>query len=102
FQYFNLNNEVIVGVPSSYALSQNYPNPFNPSTNINFDLPFDGNVSIKLFDMSGKEVAILVNEMKSAGYYSVVFNASNLSSGVYFYNITAGDFSATKKMTILK
>ena len=102
FEYFNLNNEVNVGIPTKFELSQNYPNPFNPSTSINFDLPSDGKVSIKLFDMSGKEVAVLVNEVKTAGYYSVNFNASSLSSGVYFYNITADNFTATKKMMLVK
>ncbi|HMS34678.1 MAG TPA: T9SS type A sorting domain-containing protein [Ignavibacteria bacterium] len=102
FEYFNLNNEVNVGIPSKFELSQNYPNPFNPSTTINFDIPSDGKVSIKLFDMSGKEVAVLVNEVKTAGYYSVNFNASSLSSGIYFYNITADNFTSTKKMTLIK
>ena len=102
FEYFNLNNEVNIGIPSNYDLSQNYPNPFNPSTKINYDLPYDGNVSIKLFDMSGKEVETLVNESKTAGYYSVNFNAAGLSSGVYFYSISADNFSATKKMLLLK
>jgi len=102
FEYFNLNNEVNIGTPSTYALSQNYPNPFNPSTTINFDLPTDGNVSLKLYDMSGKEVATLVNEVRSAGYYSVNFNASQLTSGVYFYSISADNFTATKKMLLVK
>jgi len=102
FEYFNLNNEVNIGTPSTYALSQNYPNPFNPSTTINFDLPTDGNVSLKLYDMSGKEVATLVNEVRSAGYYSVNFNASQLTSGVYFYTISADNFTATKKMLLVK
>jgi len=102
FEYFNLNNEVNIGIPAKFDLSQNYPNPFNPSTTINFDLPTDGKVSVKLFDMSGKEVAVLVNEVKTAGYYSVNFNASSLSSGVYFYNITADNFTATKKMMLVK
>ncbi|MBK8551427.1 MAG: T9SS type A sorting domain-containing protein [Ignavibacteria bacterium] len=102
FEYFNLSNEINIGIPSSYDMSQNYPNPFNPSTTINFDVPTDGNVSIRLFDMSGKEVATLVNEVKTAGYYSVNFNASSLSSGVYFYNISSNNFTATKKMTLLK
>ena len=102
FEYFNLNNEVNIGIPAQFELSQNYPNPFNPSTSINFDLPTDGKVSIRLFDMSGKEVAVLVNEVKTAGYYSVNFNASSLSSGVYFYNITADNFTATKKMMLVK
>jgi len=102
FEYFNLNNEVNIGTPSAYALSQNYPNPFNPSTTINFDIPTDGNVSLKLYDMSGKEVATLLNEVRSAGYYSVNFNASQLTSGVYFYTIAADNFSATKKMLLVK
>jgi len=102
FEYFNLSSEVNVGIPTRFDLSQNYPNPFNPSTSINFDLPVDGKVNIKLFDMSGKEVAVLVNEVKTAGYYSFNFNASNLSSGVYFYSISANNFTATKKMILLK
>ena len=102
FEYFNLNNEVNIGVPSNFSLSQNYPNPFNPTTKINFDLPVDGNVSIKIFDMSGKEVMTLVNEAKTAGYYSVNFNGASLSSGIYFYTINAGSFVSTKKMTLIK
>ncbi|MBS1516475.1 MAG: choice-of-anchor J domain-containing protein [Bacteroidetes bacterium] len=102
FEYFNLSNEVIVGIPVKYDLSQNYPNPFNPSTKINYALPTDGLVSIKIFDMSGKEVMSLVNEVKTAGYYSVSFNASNLSSGIYFYSLKAADFTATKKMMLVK
>ena len=97
-----MSNEVNVGVPEKFALSQNYPNPFNPSTTINFDIPKDGKVSLRLYDMSGKEVATLVNEYKTAGYYSVTFNAANLSSGVYFYSITANNFTAIKKMMLIK
>ena len=102
FEYFNLSNEVNVGIPSRFDLAQNYPNPFNPSTSINFDLPADGNVSLKLYDMTGREVMILVNEVRSAGYYSVNFNASNMSSGVYFYTLSAENFTATKKMMRVK
>jgi len=102
FEYHNLSNEVIVGIPVKYDLSQNYPNPFNPSTKINYALPTDGQVSIKIFDMAGKEVMSLVNEVKTAGYYSVNFNASNLSSGIYFYSLSAADFTATKKMMLVK
>jgi len=69
---------------------------------IKYDLPFDGNVSLKIFDMSGKELMTLVNEVKTAGYYSVNFNATGLSSGVYFYKITADNFTAAKKMMLLK
>ena len=102
FEYFNLSNEVIIGVPSVFNLSQNYPNPFNPSTKIDFDLPDDGNVSIVLYDMTGKQVATLVNEVKTAGYYSVQFNGVNLSSGIYIYAIRANGFSSTKKMMLVK
>lgn len=106
FEYFNLNNEVSVGIPDKYNLSQNYPNPFNPSTKINYDLPYDSKVSIKLFDMSGREVGTIVNEIKTAGYYSVSFNASNFASGVYFYMINAEgsgkNYIATKKMVLIK
>ncbi len=100
--YHTLNNEVIVGLPSNYALSQNYPNPFNPTTKIDFELPQDGNISIILYDISGREVSKLVNEVKAAGYYTVQLNASNLASGMYFYRITAGNFVSTKKMVVLK
>ncbi len=105
FAYYNLGNEVIIGVPEKFDLSQNYPNPFNPSTKINYDLPVDGIVSIKLFDMSGKEVKSLVNEVKTAGYHTVDFNASSLSSGVYFYRINvegSRNFADTKKMMLVK
>jgi hypothetical protein len=102
FEYFNLSNEVNVGTPTKFDLSQNYPNPFNPSTSINFDLPVDGKVSLKIYDMSGKEVMTLVNEVRTAGYHSVSFNASSLSSGVYFYTLSADNFTATKKMMLLK
>ena len=102
FEYHNLSSEVNVGVPSEFALSQNYPNPFNPSTKIDYDIATDGNVSVVLFDMSGREVAKLVNDFKPAGYYTVSFNASNLSSGMYFYRISASNFSQTKKMVLVK
>ena len=102
FEYFNLSNEVNIGVPDNFELSQNYPNPFNPSTTINYSLPTDSKVNIRLFDMSGKEVATLVNEDKTAGYYSVNFNASSLSSGVYYYSINANNFTSTKKMMLIK
>ncbi len=102
YEYFDLSNEVIIGVPSVFELSQNFPNPFNPSTMIEYKLPNDGNVSISVYDNSGKEVKSLVNEFKAAGYYSVNFNASSLSSGVYYYKLTAGSFNAVKKMLLVK
>lgn len=105
YEYINLSHEVIVGVPSKYDLSQNYPNPFNPATKINFEIPIDSKVTLKLFDISGREVATLVNEQRTAGYYTVTFNANDFASGIYFYRITAGDnsqFTMTKKMMLVK
>ena len=102
FEYFNLSNDVNVGIPSEFNISQNYPNPFNPTTKIDFELPNDANVNITLYNLAGKEVLKVVNESRIAGYHTVQINASALSSGVYFYNITAGDFVQTKKMTVLK
>lgn len=107
YEYFNLSNEVIVGVPAKFNLSQNYPNPFNPSTKINYDLPFDSKVSLKLFDMTGREVAVILNSAQTAGYHTVQFNGLSLSSGVYFYTLTAeggnaAKFISTKKMILVK
>jgi len=87
---------------NKYSLENNFPNPFNPSTSINFNIPVDGFVKLKVYDMAGREVATLVNEVRVAGSYSVEFNASNLTSGVYFYKLTSGNFSATKKMLLIK
>ena len=89
-------------IPVEYALSQNYPNPFNPTTKINFALPKSGLVSMKVYDILGKEVATLVNEVKNAGSYTVDFNASSLTSGVYFYKVSVNGFSEVKKMLLLK
>jgi hypothetical protein len=89
-------------VPTIYSLAQNYPNPFNPSTKISFALPKAGNVKLVVFDLLGREIATVVNEFKTAGNHTVDFNASNLASGVYFYKMVAGDFTATKKMLLIK
>jgi hypothetical protein len=89
-------------LPSAFTISQNYPNPFNPSTVINYQLPLSGSVTLKVYDLLGREIAALVNEEKPAGSYEVEFDASQLSSGVYIYRLTAGSFSATNKMTLLK
>ena len=88
--------------PSAYTLFQNYPNPFNPSTVIGFQVPSSGFVSLKVYDVLGREVATLVNEREKAGSYSVTFDAGNLPSGVYFYRITAGSFVETKKLVVLR
>jgi len=97
-----LTNNIGSQLPKDYALSQNYPNPFNPSTTIKFALPKDGFVTMKVYDISGREVARLVNEVKKAGYHDVLFNASNLASGVYFYRIQSNDFVMTKRMVLIK
>ena len=89
-------------VVNKYELGQNYPNPFNPSTKISYSVAERSNVSIKIFDMLGKEVASLVNTVKEAGSHEVNFNASNLSSGMYIYTISAGNFTSSKKMMFLK
>ena len=102
FNYHQLTGEVIVGIPTKFDLSQNYPNPFNPTTKINYNLPVDSKVSVRLFDMTGRQVAEIVNSVQTAGYYSVQFNASNLSSGTYFYTIEANNFVMTKKMMLVK
>lgn len=98
----SINPSLGMGIPAKFDLSQNYPNPFNPSTSINFEIPFSGKVSLKIFDMTGKEIATLVNEVKTAGYYSYNFDASGLSSGVYFYSLSADNFTMTKKMLLVK
>ncbi|MEO8447786.1 MAG: CHRD domain-containing protein [bacterium] len=106
YEYFNLSNEVIVGVPATFSISQNYPNPFNPTTNINYEIPTDAKVSVLLYDITGKLVSNLVNEIKSAGYYTIKLDGANLQSGTYFYIITAQsgntNFTTTKKMTLIK
>jgi hypothetical protein len=89
-------------VPGSFALRQNYPNPFNPSTKIEFSLPKDEFVSIKVFDILGREVSVLLSKNMKAGSYDVQFDAGKLSSGVYFYRMEAGSFTETKKMMLIK
>ena len=89
-------------IANSYKLSQNYPNPFNPTTSINYSISKSGLVTLKVYDILGKEVMTLVNEVKNAGNHEINFNASSLSSGVYFYRIESGNFIDTKKMFLLK
>lgn len=102
FEYFNLSEEIIVGIPDQFSLSQNYPNPFNPTTKIDFQLPTDGNVKITVYDNSGKLISEIVNGFRTAGYHTVNFDAANISSGVYFYKLESGNFSKVMKMTVLK
>jgi hypothetical protein len=95
-------NPLINGVPSAYELSQNYPNPFNPTTNISFSLPKAGQVSLKVYNLIGQEVAELVNEELPSGVYAVPFDAKSLSSGTYVYRLSTPQFSMSKKMTLMK
>ncbi len=88
--------------PTKLTLSQNYPNPFNPTTTIKYSIPAASIVSLKIYDILGKEVADLVNEYKNSGTYEVEFNAANLSSGTYFYQLKSGNYTQTKKLLLLK
>lgn len=103
-----LTNEIIVGVeknnemPTQFSLLQNYPNPFNPATTISYALPKAGFVTLKVYDTAGREIAVLVNNEMSAGNYKINFDASNLSSGVYFYKLNAGGVSIAKKLIFMK
>ena len=83
-------------------MNQNYPNPFNPATTINYAIPNPGFVSLKVYDVLGKEVANLVSQEMAAGYYSINFDGSNLGSGVYFYRIESEGFVQIKKMSLIK
>jgi hypothetical protein len=94
-----VNNGTIV---SEFVLHQNYPNPFNPITTINYSLPKSGFVSIIIYDVTGREITSLVNEEKISGNYKVSFNAANLSSGIYFYQMKTPKFIQTKKMLLIK
>ena len=89
-------------LPTEYSIEQNYPNPFNPATKINFSIPNEGLVTLNVYNSLGQQVATLVNESKPAGTYQVDFDGAYLSSGIYFYKITSGSFTQTKKMILMK
>jgi len=89
-------------IPTEFRLLQNYPNPFNPSTRINYWLPASGKVTLKIYDVLGREIETLVDKMQDAGQYEVIWNASRYSSGIYFYNIIAGSNHSVKKMLMVK
>ncbi|MFZ1320793.1 MAG: T9SS type A sorting domain-containing protein, partial [Ignavibacteria bacterium] len=92
----------VTSIANSFSLNQNYPNPFNPSTKIAYTIPTNGLVTLKIYNILGKEVQTLVNEIKTSGSYEVNFNGASLSSGVYFYRLESGNFIDTKKMFLLK
>lgn len=95
-------NQIGTEIPNGFMLGQNYPNPFNPVTTIEFDVPVESNVVLRIFNSEGREVAVLANEKYNAGKYRVHWNASGLASGVYFYSMQANNFSQTKKLLLVK
>jgi hypothetical protein len=101
FSYSDVVN-ITYDVPAEFVLGQNYPNPFNPSTRISYFVPVESFISIKVYDFLGREIATLVNEAKSTGSYEIVFDTADLPSGTYFYTLIADNYSATKKMILLK
>jgi len=94
--------EFILNSPEDFILYQNCPNPFNPSTNIKYSIPADGVVTLKVYDLLGKEVTTLVNDYQQAGTFDVVFDGSSLASGVYYYQLITGELNATKKLMLTK
>ena len=106
YEYFELSNVVDISAPGDFKLSQNYPNPSNPKCRIDFEIPFDSKVSLRVYDILGKEVYKLVDEFKPADFYSIEFDGSNLASGMYFYRIIAegggNNFTHTLKMVLVK
>jgi hypothetical protein len=103
-QNINSTDKVNGLVPAEFNLSQNYPNPFNPVTKIDYSIPLNSLVTLKVYDMSGKEVATLVNNSLSPGFYSINFNSADygLASGIYFYKLVAGNFVNVKKLVLIK
>lgn len=94
--------DVTTSIPTAYELKQNYPNPFNPSTAIQFSVPAADIVSLRVYDVLGNEVAVLINQELAIGSYEVRFDAGSLSSGIYFYQLTTGNYTETKKMNLIK
>jgi hypothetical protein len=90
------------GIPATYALLQNYPNPFNPKTVVSSQLPVASDVKLVIYDLLGREVAVLVNERRAAGSYQDTFDGAGLASGVYYYRLTAGSFMQVNKMLLVK
>jgi hypothetical protein len=102
FLVMDVENDKFASLPTIFNLHQNYPNPFNPTTTIRYELPKSSLVTLKVFDLLGREVATLVNEQKSTGRYSVTWDASSMASGIYFYKINAGEFREAKRLILLK
>jgi len=101
-EYFQLGNDVVIAPPDKFSLSQNYPNPSNPKSKIDYELPLNLGVTVKIYDIIGREVMTLIDKEQEAGYYVIEFDGLNLASGVYIYRIQAGNFTAIKKMVVVK
>jgi len=106
YEYYPLSMEMSIGSPNKFEVSQNYPNPSNPKTKIDFQIPFDGKVSLKVYDLTGREVTTLINETRESGYYTAEFDGTNLASGIYFYRVLAEGNNQrlvkTMKMVLVK
>jgi hypothetical protein len=106
FEYYDLNSEVIIGKPASFDVSQNYPNPSNPKSKIDYQIPFNGKVTLKIYDITGREVTTLISGQKEAGYYTAEFDGTSLASGIYIYRLTAEgngqSFSKVMKLVLIK
>ncbi|RPI17436.1 MAG: T9SS C-terminal target domain-containing protein, partial [Ignavibacteriae bacterium] len=105
--WYTGKEQINSSIPNQYKLYQNFPNPFNPTTKIKFDVPTEvkgqkSEVRLVIYDILGKEIAVLVNELSNPGTYEIEWNAANYPSGIYYYKITAGDYSETKKMILIK
>jgi photosystem II stability/assembly factor-like uncharacterized protein len=98
----SIEEQKISGIPASFNLYQNYPNPFNPSTTIKFDIPGNGNVTLKIYDLLGREISTLINGYRSAGNYEASFNGNNISTGIYFYKLQFAGLEQTKKLMLIK
>ena len=101
-QFFGIRTMKIPAIPTEFSLSQNYPNPFNPETSIEFGVPENAKVTVTVYNVLGQQVAELVNAEMEAGYHVVRWDATAMTSGVYFYRIAADDFTATKRMVLMK
>ena len=99
---FFFGSKKLTQTPTIYVLHEAYPNPFNPTTKIKFEIPFDGLVSLKIYNALGQEIATVVNEGRTAGRYEATFDAATLPSGVYVYRLIAGNFTASKRMILIK
>ncbi|MBN8583551.1 MAG: T9SS type A sorting domain-containing protein [Ignavibacteria bacterium] len=102
YEYYDLNHDVVIGKPVNYDISQNYPNPSNPSSKINFQVPVDYKVTIKVYDIQGREVKTIIDNFLTAGYYTASFDGSNIASGIYFYRLNSGAYSKTLKLILVK